>query len=367
MKITRKVLFELPPTENNPRNSEGDFCRLPDGSVMFAYTRYFGMSWDDHEDSNICAVYSRDGEHFDTENIRTLIKPERFGGTNSMSVSLVPSGKGGVSLYCLVKFDTKDFTKMPVRDEYWRVDSPDGYDFSGEGTLCFPKSRKGYYAPNNCRIETMRSGRMIIPASEHKTYFGETRYCLSPRGEARFYYSDDGGATWNEDVQVLQFPDANDKNGLQEPGVVELPDGRLYGYFRTDANYQYESFSSDGGVTWTEARPSKFESPVSPMLISRNPYSNKYYAIWNPYRDDPESVLHPRYRNTWGRTPLAIAESENGVDFSDFVLLEDDIHRGYCYPAIFFLSEREALVSYCSGGGDIIPLQRTTVSKITIE
>jgi hypothetical protein len=38
MKITRKILFELPPTENHPRNSEGDFCRLPDGKIMFAYT-----------------------------------------------------------------------------------------------------------------------------------------------------------------------------------------------------------------------------------------------------------------------------------------------------------------------------------------
>ena len=55
MKISRKVLFELPPTKGNPRNSEGDFIRLPDGKIMFAYTRYVGTTWEDHEDSSICA------------------------------------------------------------------------------------------------------------------------------------------------------------------------------------------------------------------------------------------------------------------------------------------------------------------------
>ena len=365
MKLKREILFELPPTENNPRNSEGDFCRLPDGSLMFAYTRYSGESWDDHEDSTICAVYARDGEHFDVKNVKTLIRPERFGGSNAMSVTLRPNENGGVSLYCIIKFDTKDLTQKPVRDEIYRVDSPDGYDFSGEGVLCFPKDHRGYYCINNCRVETTSGGRIIIPMSEHKMTFGETRYCFDSAGKARFVYSDDGGKTFNEDVQVLEFPAENNKNGLQEPGVVELPDGTLYGYFRTDADYQYESFSRDGGTTWTVPRPSKFESPLSPMLIAKNPYSSKYYAIWNPYRDDPESVEHPRFRNTWGRTPLAIAESEDGINYGEFQLLEDDIHYGYCYPAIFFLSENEALVSYCSGGKDIVPLQRTTVSKIT--
>lgn len=367
MKVTRKVLFELPPKENNPRNSEGDFIRLPDGKYMFAYTHYFGTSWDDHEDSEIRAIYSRDGEHFDVENEKTIFRPERAGGNNAMSATLRPNGKGGVLLYCIVKYDTKDLTQAPVRDEIWRIDSPDGYDFSAEPLLIYPKSRKGYYATNNCRIETTASGRMFLPMAVHNMTFVDGKYRFIDSGKAYFLYSDDGGVTWNEDVQVLEFPDEPNKNGLQEPGIVELPDGMLYGYFRTDADYQYESFSRDGGVTWSRPRPSRFESPLSPMTIRKNPYSGKYYAIWNPYRDDPESTLHPRYRNTWGRTPLAIAESDDGINFSDFVLLEDDIHRGYCYPAIFFLNEREALVSYCSGGRDIVPLQRTTVSKITID
>ena len=365
MNLSRKTLFVLSPAENNRRNSEGDFARLPDGRIMFAYTRYSGNSWSDHEDSAICAIYSDDGEHFDVENKKVVFEPQRVGGTNAMSVTLRARKEGGISMYFLVKFDTKDLSKAPIRDEYWRVDSPDGYDFSADPVLIYPHTRQSYYATNNSRVETTSSGRIIIPMAEHKMNFEETRYCFDEPGRACFLYSDDGGKTFTEDVQILEFPDKNNKDGLQEPGVIELPDGTLYGYFRTNADYQYESFSYDDGTTWTSPRPSRFESPLSPMLIARNPYGGKYYAIWNPYKDDPASVEHPRFANTWGRTPLAMAESDDGINFGEFQLIEDDIHYGYCYPAVFFLSEHEALVSYCSGGKDIVPLQQTTVSKIT--
>lgn len=367
MKITRKVLFELPPVGNNTRNSEGDFCRLPNGDIMFAYTKYVGSTWDDHEDSMICAIYSHDGEHFDLDNQKIILYPSTVGASNVMSTSLVCNDDGTISLYCIAKYDTKDFAHKPVRDEYYRIDSKDGYDFSCKPILCFPKSHKGYYCINNNRVVTISTGRMFIPMSEHKTWYEDGKYHLSDHGVARFVYSDDKGKTWNEDVQRIEFPVKDDKNGLQEPGIIELPNGVLYGYYRTDADYQYESFSYDKGITWTEAKQSKFESPLSPMLISKNPYSGKYYAIHNPYRDDPTSVEHPRFRNTWGRTPLVIEESLDGINYGKMEFIEEDIHRGYCYPAIFFISEKEAIMSYCSGGGDIVPLQRTTVSKITIE
>ena len=367
MKINRKILFKLPPSEGNSRNSEGDFCKLPDGKIMYAYTRYESSSWDDHEDSKICAIYSDDGENFDLDNIKTIFTPDRVGGNNAMSANLISNGNGGISLYCIVKFDTHDLEHKPVRDEIYRIDSSDGYDFSSTPILCFPKDHLGYHCINNSRVERISTGRIFIPEATHKMTFMETKYCFNDDGEARFMYSDDNGMTFKEDVQILKMPLPNNKNGLQEPGLVELPDGRLYGYFRTDTDYQYETFSSDKGLTWSKPQPSKFESPLSPMKISRNPYSGKYYAIYNPYKDDPTSVEHPRFRNTWGRTPLAIAESDDGINYSEIQLIEDDIHYGYCYPAIFFLSKNEALASYCSGGGDIVPLQQTTVSKITFE
>lgn len=364
MRVITKKLFDLSPRENNTRNSEGDFFRFTDGRIMFAYCRFTGSSWDDNIHSDICAVYANDGENFDTENICTLVKPERLGGHNAMCVTLRPCEKG-VRLYFLLKKESEN-ASVPLRSEYYYIDSIDGYDFSGEPVLCFPKIHESYYVVNNNRVEILESGRIIIPVANHKATLCEGHYHYAA-GVDKFVYSDDGGRTFNEDVQELSLPIDGNRAGLQEPGVIELPDGRLYAYFRTDTGYQYESFSNDQGITWTDPKPSQFESPLSPMRIAKNPYSKKYYAIRNPYMERPESPEHPRFRNTWGRTPLAISESTDGIHYSSFELIESDLHYGYCYPAIFFLSENEALVSYCSGGVDLIPLQRTTVTKISIK
>ena len=361
MQLRVEKMFELPPSPGNPRNSEGDFARLPDGGILFAFSRFYGESWNDHAESRICAVYSRDGKHFETERVHTLLPPDRLGADNVMCVTLRPNAEGGVRLYCLAKFGTKN--GGPVRSAYYRIDSPDGRDFSAPAHLCFPKAETGYYVVNNCRVETLRSGRILIPAASHSYAREGGRLVDTDYAEAKFFFSDDGGKTFCEQVQTLVFPDLPNENGLQEPGVVELPDGRLYGYFRTDAGYQYESVSADGGRSWSPPRRSGFESAISPMKIARNPYSGLYYAIRNPYRERADD---PMEDCTWGRTPLVIAQSVDGEHFDDFDYIETDMRFGYCYPAVFFLSETEALVSYCSSGRGLVPLQKTTVVHLML-
>ena len=41
MKVIGKRVHVIPPTKQNPRNGEGDFIRLPDGRIMFAYSEYY--------------------------------------------------------------------------------------------------------------------------------------------------------------------------------------------------------------------------------------------------------------------------------------------------------------------------------------
>ena len=79
------------------------------------------------------------------------------------------------------------------------------------------------------------------------------------------------------------------------------------------------------------------------MLIERNPYSGIYYAIWNPYARIPGT------NTASGRTPLVIARSRDGIEFTGFTVLEGDPELGFCYPAICFLSADEMLISYCFG------------------
>ena len=36
------LVLDLKPQEGNPRNSEGAFIRMDDGTLLFAYSRYSG-------------------------------------------------------------------------------------------------------------------------------------------------------------------------------------------------------------------------------------------------------------------------------------------------------------------------------------
>ena len=187
--------------------------------------------------------------------------------------------------------------------------------------------------------------------------------------ESALYEADADGRNWRRLPHTFRLPQpGRSETGLQEPGIAELPDGRLYAYFRTDRAFQYESVSADGGETWTVPTQSLFTSPESPMLISRNPFSGLYYAFWNPIplyngRIAPDSPWIDA-----GRSPFVMAVSENGVDYSPFVVLEDDPTHGYCYPAVNFLSEKELLLSYCCGGpADGTCLTRTRILHLQIE
>ena len=69
----------------------------------------------------------------------------------------------------------------------------------------------------------------------------------------------------------------------------------------------------------------------------------------------------------WGRTPLVIAESEDGIRFGEYAVLEEDPERGFCYPSMYFLSADKILLAYCSGGReDGACLNRVTLRKLTV-
>ena len=88
MKAIGKRVHAIPPVAKNPRSGEGDFIRLPDGRIMYAYSDYYTEGPSDHAPSRISAVFSSDeGESFG--GYRVLIPPCE-GIVNRMCVSFLP-------------------------------------------------------------------------------------------------------------------------------------------------------------------------------------------------------------------------------------------------------------------------------------
>lgn len=355
----------ITPGKNNPRNSEGAFLPLRDGRILFAYSRYHAESADDHADCEIAGIYSADGGRtWDTEHIHTLVRAEEYGEKNVMSVSLARMDNGDAAVVFLLKHRetlTSECILRRSNDEF--------ASFSAEARIlsdCFP----AYYVVNNDRICRVGPGHWVLPAAKHPTSMGygaDGAVHYDARADACFFESTDDGYTWRQMPPLLVMPDASyTGTGLQEPGMCVLPGGVWYAYFRTDRMYQYETVSIDGGAHWFTPQPSRFSSPASPLLIKKNFYTGKYYAVWNPTPEYPGRKCMTR---SWigGRTPLVIAESDNGVQFSPMQTLEDDACRGFCYPGLCFIDAKTALLSYCSGGDDVGGcLNRTTLARLEL-
>lgn len=355
----------LPPTNDNPRNSEGSFLRLKDGRIAFAFSRYSGESWQDHEPCRIACIYSYDnGESFDTEHIETLVHASEYGQTNVMSVTLRYMDNGDIGLFYLLKVND-----LGVASKYILRRYRDDFSTFIEETVVLPHKYTGYFVVNNDRVLRLLSGRWIVPAALHLSYQGgidaEKHEDINSRGVFCTFISDDDGRTWRQIRQIMTINNQMARSGIQEPGCVELGGGVIYAYFRTNLACQYESVSIDGGETWFDPRPSRFSSALSPMLIKKNEANGKYYAVWNP---TPDYIGRPRTVGYWtgGRNPLVIAESDDGVNFGEAQIIEDDETRGFCYPAMEFLDDA-ILLAYCSGGKeDGGCLNRITIKKIDL-
>lgn len=131
---------------------------------------------------------------------------------------------------------------------------------------------------------------------------------------------------------------------------MELNDGRIWCWIRTDYGRQYQTFSVDGGESWSPMEPSRFTSAVSPLSMKRLA-DGRLLALWNPiplYNGRPQ-----HFEGAWtgARTPLVFAlSSDDGESFGELHPVETQEDHGYCYTAVHPLDDGSVLLGYCAGG-----------------
>ncbi len=342
------TLAVLPPVQGNPRNTEGDFIRLRDGRILFVYSKFTGGG-EDHATAHLASRFSRDEGQTWSDQDHVAVPNEAQ--MNVMSVSLVRLRSGEIALFYVRKNSLLDART------YMRLSKDESRTWS-EPVLCIPD--RGYYVLNNGRATQLKSGRLVLPVARHPNKSGEPEGFVA-RGTAMCYLSDDQGKTWRRSRGIIEPPNAS-PSGLQEPGIVELKDGRLLMYMRTSLGSQYFSWSRDGGETWSEAVPSSLLSPLSPATIKRIPKTGDLLAVWNDHSHVDDAI-----RTGGKRTPLTIAISrDEGKTWEHRKNIADDPEGWYCYTAVAFIGDR-VLLSYNAGGSGLPRLSRSVMSYFDLK
>lgn len=331
-----QVVLELAPQPDASRHSEGSFVTLDDGTVVFIWSRFGAGSHLDHAAACLVAARSGDGGLTWTEP-EVVIDRADEDAQNVMSASLLRLADGRIALWYLRRHSYDDLRAM------MRISTDEARSW-GPARCCTPGL--GYHVVNNDRVIQLTSGRLLIPTAHHRAVEGPDGPEFSSWGSVHFARSDDLGLSWQESgPYVLPFPSS--RFGLQEPGVVELADGRLWAWARTDQGTQWEMWSHDEGISWSTPQPSPFASPRSPLSMKRLS-DDRLLAVWNPVADSPGRP-QPRQGTNAGRTPLVLSIADPTAQrWSTQLVVEDDPDSGYCYTAIHELDDA-VLLAYCAG------------------
>lgn len=185
-----------------------------------------------------------------------------------------------------------------ITNWFMRCDDPDANEPSWSEPVMFAEG---------CTLNkptVLKDGAWLLPVSDwHKK-------------TARVFASTDEGASWKERGS-LQFPDWQ----FDEHMMVEMKDGRLWMLARTSGQ-PHESFSTDGGVTWSEPKQAATVQNVNARIFLRRLNSGRILLVKNgspaerlPKRTHMSAWLSDDEGQTW-KGGLMLDE-RNAVSYPD--------------------------------------------------
>jgi predicted neuraminidase len=150
-----------------------------------------------------------------------------------------------------------------------------------------------------------------------------------------FERNTDGGKTWAATLPV------NDGKaiGAIQPSILFHPHGKLQAIGRTKNDKLFEIWSGDGGVTWGAMTLMDLPNPNSgtDAVTLRD---GRQLLVYNHNTRDGSSNK--------GRSPLNVAVSSDGKNWSAALVLENDpdAPNGFAYPAVIQTSDGLVHITY---------------------
>jgi len=333
--------------EDHFRSGEGSAVELKDGRLLLMYTAFRNDGHADHSPAEIWACLSADAGRMWSEPSVTFQAPE--GAINVMSPSLRRLADGRIGCVFAVKWDTTHCVP------FWTSSLDEGETWAEPRAMT---AEVGYFCINNDRLIQLRDGSLVMPYAQHKgiVRFANDKELLKEWLNAwcGILHSRDGGETWEmpdtarryekewnvppdplclESMPPLEQRAVREKyDVLQEPGVIELQDGRLMMWARS-LSHIFHSFASDKDGPWSHymAIPGMNVS-CSPQTIKRVPLTDDLVMLYNDRGEIPFGS--PSFQD---RTPLSVALSKDeGQSWQKVKALEPDTSKNYCYAGLLF-------------------------------
>jgi sialidase-1 len=352
--LTRQVI--APATEVSPRNMGADLVRLSDGRLLLGASRWLDGSHDYDASQIIAWVSGDDGSTWSAP--FDLARPDASVEAVRMPCFLRLED-GRLACFCRYRTSIIDtWVGMLVCRDESGLGAPGAGPAQWTDPMRISPPAPGRHILLNNRALRLRhgaaAGRILLPVSSPWPWDKEDAKGSDIRSWV--LYSDDDGLHWQQSRDALAGP----QRGLMEPYTVELSDGRLRLWMRTQVDCQYESVSDDGGVTWSAAAPGPLLSPESPVAVAQHQDSGLLMVVYNHNR---------RGKHTADRTPLCVAFShDEGASWFARQKLDPDTDgegRSFSYPSAHFFGDRAYVTYYEKNDAGIsLVLRRFTLQLV---
>ena len=143
-----------------------------------------------------------------------------------------------------------------------------------------------------------------------------------------FERSTDGGKTWTL-VRPAPSPDGTELHSIQ-PSILVHPGGRLQAVGRSRSQKIFETWSNDGGRTWSALTLTTLPNP-SAGTDAVTLRDGRHLLVYN--------------HTPKGRTPLNVAVSRDGKQWAAAVVLESEPGE-YSYPAVIQTADGLVHITY---------------------
>jgi predicted neuraminidase len=180
----------------------------------------------------------------------------------------------------------------------------------------------GVLGPIKNKPVRLADGTLVAPSSTESIERPST-------WRVHFELTTDNGMTWRRTMPPASGDDAAQINAIQ-PSILVHPGGRLQAVGRTRSQRVFETWSSDGGKTWTPVSLTPLPNPNSGIdaVTLRN---GRHLIVYN--------------HTTQGRSPLNVAVSKDGRSWEAALVLESEPGE-YSYPAVIQSADNSIHVTY---------------------